>query len=101
MSEIKTIRKSFFEFLINLLLGVAWAVTVLGAFLGFQSFYHYGIYTALVATLFGSLFGFILVVILEVIILQINRDKEIKKQTGILENILIELKNKDEILSNH
>jgi len=68
MSEKKTLRKSFFEFLINLLLGVAWAITVLGAFWGFTFFLNYGIYTAFVGSLFSSLAGLFFVVILEFII---------------------------------
>jgi len=72
-------------FVINFLLGVAWAFVLIGAFSSFLSFYHMGIFFAIVSTLLGTLPGLIAILILEHMITAKEHLYELKKQTKILE----------------
>ncbi len=99
-------KKPIFELLVNFLLGVSWATALLGAFFAFETFYSFGLFTALISAIIGSLTGLIFVILLEVVSLNINNFKENQKQSKLLENILDELKKGsskdiDEKLSNN
>ncbi len=91
-------RQNALEILINVLLGFAWGISLLGAIVSFDLFYGFGLVTAIVASLIGSLFGIFMVLSLEFMLLQIERNKKLDKQNENLEKILHKL---DEKLSNN
>ena len=79
------------SFVINFLLGVSWAVMLIGAVTSFLSFIHDNIFFAIVSALIGAIPGFIAVVLLEYFITDKEKLDELKKQTRLLEKIEKEL----------
>jgi len=81
------------SFVINFLLGVAWATVFIGAVSTFLSFYSQSFLFALVAALFAVVPGMIGVLLLEYFI--VSRDKyiELQKQTALLQKILEQQQN--------
>ncbi len=75
-------------FVINFLLGVAWASVVIGAVSSFFSFYHTSILFAIVSGLVGALPGMAAILLLEHIMTGKEKLSELKKQTFLLEKIL-------------
>ena len=75
-------------FVINFLLGVAWAFVVIGAVSSFFSFYDASILFALVSALIGALPGLVAILILEHIITSKEKLAELKKQTILLEELI-------------
>ena len=75
-------------FVINFLLGVAWASVLIGAVSSFFSFYHTSILFAIVSGLVGALPGMAAILLLEHIITGKEKLSELKKQTFLLEKIL-------------
>lgn len=80
-------RKTLLENIISFLLGAFWALFIISAFFFFQSFIPLGIVPAVVAVLISSLFWLLFIVFLELANLQIEKIKEMKKQTRLLESI--------------
>jgi len=80
-------------FVVNFLLGVAWASVLLGAVTSFLVFYQENILLALVSACIGALPGMISVILLEHIITAKERHLELKKQTALLEKLLIQKEN--------
>jgi hypothetical protein len=78
------------SFVVNFLLGVAWASVLLGAVTSFLTFYQESLLLALVSAFIGALPGMISVLLLEHIITGKERYLELKKQTALLEKILEE-----------
>ncbi|MBA1419681.1 MAG: hypothetical protein FAF03_02160 [Epsilonproteobacteria bacterium] len=76
------------SFVINFLLGVAWATVFIGAFSTFLSFYSQSFFFAIIAAVVAMLPGMIGVLLLEYFI--VSRDKyfELQKQTALLQKIL-------------
>lgn len=85
------LKPSRLNFLINFLLGSAWAVVLLGALFTFFVYIHYSILDAILMTFIGALPGLFLVVILEYMMAGMERLEEVKKQTVILEKLFSEL----------
>jgi len=81
------------SFVVNFLLGVAWAAVLLGAITSFISFYAESFPLALVSAFIGALPGMISVLLLEHVITAKERHLELKKQTALLEKILIQKEN--------
>jgi hypothetical protein len=81
------------SFVVNFLLGVAWALVLLGAVTSFLVFYPESIFLALVSAFMGALPGMISVLFLEHIITAKERYLELKKQTALLEKLLIQKEN--------
>lgn len=81
------------SFVVNFLLGVAWALVLLGAITSFLSFYDYSIFIASVSALIGALPGMIGVLFLEHIITGKEQYFELQKQTALLEKLLTEKEN--------
>jgi len=81
------------SFVINFLLGVAWATVFIGAVSTFLSFYSQSFLLAFVAALFAIVPGMIGVLLLEYFI--VSRDKyiELQKQTVLLQKILEQQQN--------
>jgi len=80
-------RQSFFEKLLSLLQGAAWALVAVGSTSFFISLYHLGLFLALLGAFIGALLGLFFVVIFEIAQLQIDKLKEMKKQTLLLEKL--------------
>lgn len=76
------------SFVVNFLLGVAWAAVLLGAITSFLAFYQESLLLAFVSAFIGALPGMIAVLLLEHIITGKERYLELKKQTALLEKIL-------------
>jgi len=81
------------SFVVNFLLGVAWAAALLGAVTSFLTFYPESIFLALVFAFMGALPGMIAILLLEHIITIKETHLELKKQTALLEKLLIQKEN--------
>ena len=77
-----------FGFVINFLLGVAWAAVLIGAVSSFLSFYHVNFFFALVSSFIGALPGMIGILLLEHIITNKEQQEELKKQTKLLQQLV-------------
>lgn len=77
-------------FIINFLLGIAWAAVLLGAVTTFLSFYNIDLVLAFLGLFIGALPGLIAIVLLEHIITTKESYAELKKQTDLLEKLLLE-----------
>ncbi len=75
-------------FVINFLLGVAWAFVLIGAVSSFFVFYSDNIFYALVSACIGALPGLIAVLLLEYIITSKEKYEELRKQTALLEKLV-------------
>lgn len=75
-------------FLVNFLLGVAWATAFLGATSTFLSYYQLSFYYAIVALVVGALPGLFIVLLLEHFITSKEKSFELRKQTKLLEKLL-------------
>ena len=81
------------SFVVNFLLGVAWASVLLGAVTSFLVFYPESLLLALVSAFMGALPGMISVLLLEHIITAKERYLELRKQTLLLEKLLDQKEN--------
>ena len=75
-------------FIINFLLGVAWAFVLIGAVTSFLTFYADSFFTALISACIGALPGMVAVLLLEYIITSKEKYEELKKQTKLLERLV-------------
>jgi len=80
-------------FVVNFLLGTAWAFVLIGAVTSFLSFYHDSFFFAFVSALVGALPGLIAVLLLEHIITNKEKHFELKKQTKLLEEMMSKKEN--------
>lgn len=87
------LQNSPLSFVVNFLLGVAWAAVILGAVTSFLTFYHDSFLLALLSSFVGALPGLISVLLLEHIITGKENALELKKQTALLEKILRDKEN--------
>ncbi len=83
------------SFVINFLLGVSWAAVILGASTSFLAFYEDSFFIAIVSAFIGALPGMVAVLLLEHIITNKEKHLELKKQTLLLEKILLQKENND------
>ena len=82
-------------FVVNFLLGVAWAAVFIGAVTSFLSFYQTSFFFAIVSAFVGVLPGLVAVLLLEHIITNKEKHLELKKQTVLLEKLLLQKENND------
>jgi len=75
-------------FIINFLLGVAWAFVLIGAVTSFLSFYPENILFAIIYACIGALPGMVAVLLLEYIITSKEKYAELQKQTALLEELV-------------
>ncbi|WP_309498667.1 hypothetical protein [Sulfurovum sp.] len=80
-------------FVVNFLLGVAWASALLGAVTSFLIFYHDNFFWAIVSAFMGALPGMVGVLLLEHIITGKENQLELQKQTALLEKLLMQKEN--------
>ena len=81
------------SFVVNFLLGVAWASALLGAVTSFLVFYQDNILWAVVSAFMGALPGMVGVLLLEHIITGKENHLELQKQTALLEKLLLQKEN--------
>ena len=84
------LKDASFSFVVNFLLGVAWAIVLLGAITSFLSFYHDSFLYALVSAFLGAIPGMVAVLFLEVLITSKEKHQELKKQTELLQALVKE-----------
>lgn len=89
-------RKPLIIVIINVLLGVSWALVALGALVAYNHSQQMGIVTSVIMSFFGMLSGFVFVVIFEMCLLQYEKLQEAKKQTKLLEDIKNKIENKEQ-----
>jgi len=77
--------------------GAAWALVIVGSTTFFLSLYHSGIIIALLGAFIGALLGLFFVVLFEIAQIQIDKLKELKKQTKLLTDIVQEKNKKTNI----
>ena len=82
-------------FVVNFLLGIAWAAVLIGAVTSFLSFYSTGLLFAIVASFIGTLPGLVGILLLEYIITNKEKHEELKKQTKLLQQILDQKENRN------
>ena len=75
-------------FIINFLLGVAWAFVLTGAVTSFLAFYSTNLFFAIISAFIGTLPGLIGILLLEHIITNKEKYEELKKQTQLLEELV-------------
>ncbi len=80
-------RRPWLEYAISFLLGVLWALLGLSVALVFLSFYKISLFTAISFSLLVACFWLFLIVILEIANIQIDKLKELKHQSQLLESI--------------
>lgn len=82
-------------FVVNFLLGVAWAAVLIGTVASFLSYYHNSFFFAIVFAFVGALPGLVAVLLLEHIITNKENHLELKKQTKLLQQLLVQKENSD------
>lgn len=82
------LKDSSLGFVVNFLLGVAWAAVLIGAITSFLSFYQNSFFFAIISAFVGALPGLVAVLLLEHIITNKEKHLELKKQTKLLQQIL-------------
>lgn len=85
-------RLVIFEFILNLLAGVAWFIAITGAFFAFKYSLNYGYLVGFSAAFLGLIPGLIILVFLESIYMQLSIKKEQKRQSDLIDEILTILK---------
>ena len=75
-------------FVVNFLLGVSWAVAVLGALTSFFALYQINLFQAVVWAVVGAIPGIVLVLLLEHFITSQEKLAELRKQTRFLEELV-------------
>ena len=82
------LRSKQLGFIVNFLLGVAWAFMFIGAVTSFLTFYSDSILYAIVSALIGAIPGVICVLLLEYVITSKEKHEELQKQTKLLEELV-------------
>ncbi len=80
-------KRSTFDALLSFLGGVSWAFVIIGAWVTFQSFVFLGIVPALMFTFIFLFLAIFMILLLETIGMQRDRQDAMAKQTAILEEI--------------
>jgi len=77
-------------FVVNFLLGVAWASVIIGVVTSFFSSYHDSFLSAIVLAFIGAIPGLVSVLLLELVITVKENHLELKKQTALLQHLVEE-----------
>ena len=80
-------KRSTFDALLSFLGGVSWAFVIIGAWVTFQSFVFLGIVPALMFTFIFLFLAIFMILLLETIGMQRDRQDAVTKQTALLEEI--------------
>jgi len=82
------LEDKYLSFVVNFLLGVAWASVIIGAVTSFLSFYNDSILFGLISAFVGAIPGLVGVLLLELVITNKEKHLELKKQTALLKQLL-------------
>lgn len=82
------LKDSTLGFIVNFLLGVAWAFVLIGAVTSFLAFYSTNLFFAIISAFIGALPGLIGILLLEYMITNKEKHEELKKQTQLLEELV-------------
>jgi uncharacterized membrane protein YeaQ/YmgE (transglycosylase-associated protein family) len=82
------LKEKSLGFIVNFLLGVAWASVFIGTITSFLTFYNSSFFTAVIYAFIGAVPGLVAVLMLEYIIVSNEKYEELKKQTKLLEELL-------------
>jgi len=82
------LQNSALSFVVNFLLGIAWAFVLLGAMTSFLSFYENSLILAILSAAMGMIPGILAVLFLELVITSKEKHLELVKQTKLLEELL-------------
>lgn len=85
-------RSNIFEFILNLLAGVAWFIALTGAFFAFKHTASFGYIVSFSAGFLGLIPGILMVAFIESISMQLAIKKEQKRQSDLMDEILTILK---------
>ena len=80
-------KKNLFETLLSFLLGISWAVLILGALLTFKVFLDLGIFTAVFSTIVFIFVTLFFILVLESMNVLRDGHEEKRKQTKLLYDI--------------
>ena len=80
-------QKDFFDRVLGFLLGVSWAILLIGAILIFQTFLLIGFYFSLFVTSFFLFIMFFIILALDAFAINREKLKELKKHTKLLEEL--------------
>ena len=80
-------KRSLLEIVISFLVGVLWALMLISVVLTFLSLLHAGVVIAISLSLLVASFWLFMIVILEMANIQIEKLKELRHQSQILESI--------------
>lgn len=89
-------KKSLFETILSFLLGISWALLVLGALLTFQSFLEVSLFAAIFSTIIFIFIFLFFILVLEMMNLYRDSYDEKRKQTEVLHEIRELLKKEDD-----
>jgi len=78
------------SFVVNFLLGVAWAAVLLGSMTSFLSFYQDSFIFAFISAFIGALPGMVAILLIEHFITSKEKHFELQKQTELLKELLKE-----------
>jgi len=81
------------SFVVNFLLGVAWAAALLGAITSFMSFYQDSFIYAFISAFIGALPGMVSILLIEHFITSKEKHFELQQQTELLKQLLKEKEN--------
>ncbi len=81
------------SFVVNFLLGVAWASVIIGVVTSFLTFYNDSLLFAIVSAFLGAVPGMAAVLLLELVIISKEKQLELQKQTKLLQELLKEKNN--------
>ena len=88
-------KKNLFETLLSFLLGISWAVLILGGLLTFKTFLDFGLFTAILATIIFIFITLFFILVLETMNVFRDGHEEKRKQTKLLYDIRELLKKDD------
>ncbi len=80
-------KRTLLENVVSFLLGIFWALLISSAVLLFEIFYPVGLLPAIVAATLSTVFWLLFIVFLELVNIQIEKLKEIRRQSEILNSI--------------
>jgi len=80
-------KRSIFESILSLLLGVSWGFLIIGVYLTFSIFSTYSIALGVSASFIFIFVALFLILILEMMDLQMKKFKEMQEQTRLLNEI--------------
>ncbi|WP_292663384.1 hypothetical protein [Nitratifractor sp.] len=86
------LRSRFLSILVNFLLGVAWAIALIGALSAILTYSSFGLLAAALHSMIWATPGLFLVLLLEYLLAGFQRTEELRRQGRVLDELLETLK---------